>query len=208
MVSVIVWGTGNVGRLAVRAVRAHPALQLTGVIVHDPGKVGRDAGDLAGLGRDLGVTATDDVGAALATGPQAVVYAASGDIRPDDALADILRAIRAGAVVVTPALYALYDQRNAPPEMRDAVLDAVAEGGGSLFVSGVDPGWGNDVLPLLVSGVAARSTSSAARRSSTTPPTTSPTPSGTWSAWDSRWTTSRRCSRRPSRPWCGAGRSG
>ncbi|SFP49418.1 hypothetical protein SAMN04489713_114251 [Actinomadura madurae] len=154
MVSVIVWGTGNVGRLAVRAVRAHPALQLTGVIVHDPGKVGRDAGDLAGLGRALGVTATDDVGAALATGPQAVVYAASGDIRPDDALADILRAIGAGAVVVTPALYALYDQRNAPPEMRDAVLDAVAEGGGSLFVSGVDPGWGNDVLPLLVSGVA------------------------------------------------------
>ncbi len=32
-------------------------------------------------------------------------------------------------------------------------MAAVAEGGGSLFVSGVDPGWGNDVLPLLVSGL-------------------------------------------------------
>src|SRR5690606_34243268 len=82
------------------------------------------------------------------------VSAASGDVRPDAALADVLRAIRAGAVVVTPALYALYDQRNAPPEMRQAVLDAVAEGGGSLFVSGVDPGWGNDVLPLMISGLA------------------------------------------------------
>ena len=89
----------------------------------------------------------------LAARPQAVVYAASGDIRPDEALADIVRAIRAGAVVVTPALYALYDQRNAPPEMREPVLAAIAEGGGSLFVSGVDPGWGNDVLPLLVSGL-------------------------------------------------------
>ncbi|TDC58299.1 dihydrodipicolinate reductase [Actinomadura sp. KC345] len=153
MISAIVWGTGNVGRLSIRAVEAHPALELAGVIVHDPAKAGRDAGDLAGLGRDLGVTATTDIGAVLATGPQAVVYAASGDIRPDEALADIVRAIRAGAVVVTPALYALYDQSNAPPEMREAVLDAVAEGGGSLFVSGVDPGWGNDVLPLLISGV-------------------------------------------------------
>ncbi|MEU8800241.1 dihydrodipicolinate reductase [Spirillospora sp. NPDC048819] len=153
MISAVVWGTGNVGRLSIRAVEAHPALKLTGVIVHDPGKDGRDAGELGGLGRDLGVAATTDVDAVLATGPQAVVYAASGDIRPDDALADIVRAIRGGAVVVTPALYALYDQRNAPPEMRQAVLDAVAEGGGSLFVSGVDPGWGNDVLPLMISGL-------------------------------------------------------
>ncbi|MFF4238637.1 NAD(P)H-dependent amine dehydrogenase family protein [Actinomadura geliboluensis] len=153
MISAIVWGTGNVGRLALRAVDAHPALTLTGVIVHDQGKAGRDAGDLAGLGRELGVAATTDIDAVLAARPQAVVYAASGDIRPDDALADILRAIRAGAVVVTPALYALYDQRNAPAEMREAVLDAIAEGGGSLFVSGVDPGWGNDVLPLMISGL-------------------------------------------------------
>ncbi|WP_219471581.1 NAD(P)H-dependent amine dehydrogenase family protein [Nonomuraea rhizosphaerae] len=154
MLSTIVWGTGNVGRAAIRAVDAHPALELTAVLVNNPEKVGSDAGALAGLGSDLGITATADVDAVLAARPQAVVYAASGDIRPDDALADIVRAIRAGAVVVTPSLYALYDQLNAPPEMREAVLAAVAEGGGSLFVSGVDPGWGNDVLPLLVSGLA------------------------------------------------------
>ncbi|GAA0356755.1 dihydrodipicolinate reductase [Microbispora corallina] len=153
MVSTIVWGTGNVGRAAIPAVEAHPALELTAVLVHDPGKAGRDAGDLAGLGHSLGVAATDDVDAVLAARPRAVVYAASGDIRPDEALADVVRAIRGGAVVVTPSLYALYDQRGAPPEVREPVLAAVAEGGGSLFVSGVDPGWGNDVLPLLISGL-------------------------------------------------------
>ena len=158
MTSTVVWGTGNVGRAAIRAVAAHPGLELAAVVVHDPAKVGRDAGELAGLDTELDVAATsvDEIEAVLATGPGAVVYAASGDIRPDEALADIVRAVRAGAVVVTPALYALYDQRNAPPEMRDAVLAAVAEGGGSLFVSGVDPGWGNDVLPLLVSGLGSR----------------------------------------------------
>ncbi|MFE1591210.1 dihydrodipicolinate reductase [Nocardia sp. NPDC058705] len=154
MIPTIVWGTGNVGRAAIRAVAAHPALVLTGVLVHNPDKVGRDAGALAGLDTELGVAASDDIDALLAAGPRAVVYAASGDIRPDDALADIVRAIRAGAVVVTPALYALYDPRNAPPEMREPVLEAIAAGGGSLFVSGVDPGWGNDVLPLLISGLA------------------------------------------------------
>ncbi|WP_181772786.1 NAD(P)H-dependent amine dehydrogenase family protein [Amycolatopsis pittospori] len=153
MIPTVVWGTGNIGRASIRAVDAHPALELAGVLVHDPAKVGRDAAALAGVDGELGVAATDDVEAILAAGPRAVVYAASGDIRPADALADIVRAIRAGAVVVTPALYALYDQRNAPDELREPVLTAIAEGGGSLFVSGVDPGWGNDILPLLISGL-------------------------------------------------------
>ncbi|MFI5617052.1 dihydrodipicolinate reductase [Streptomyces sp. NPDC051567] len=154
MIPTVVWGTGNIGRLAIRAVEAHPALELVAVLVHSPGKAGRDAGELARLGRPLGVRATDDIGAVLAARPRAVVYAASGDARPDAALADITRAIRAGAVVVSPALYPLYDHRNAPPEFRNPVLAAVADGGGSLFASGVDPGWANDILPLLVSGVA------------------------------------------------------
>lgn len=153
MISTAVWGTGNVGRAAIRAVEAHPALKLTSVLVHDPVKVGRDAGELSGLEHRIGVAATDDVDAVLAASPRAVVYAASGDIRPDAALADIVRALRAGAIVVTPALYALYDPRNAPAEVREPVLAAIAAGGGSLFVSGVDPGWGNDVLPLLLSGL-------------------------------------------------------
>jgi hypothetical protein len=57
MSRVVVWGTGNVGRPAVRAVAAHRDLELAGVVVANPDKVGRDAGELAGLER-LGVMAT------------------------------------------------------------------------------------------------------------------------------------------------------
>ncbi|WP_171107885.1 MULTISPECIES: dihydrodipicolinate reductase [Streptomyces] len=156
MISTVVWGTGNVGRAAIRAVDAHPSLGLAAVLVADPAKVGRDAGDLSGLGRRLGVPATDDVPAVLATGPRAVVYAASGDVRPDEALRDIGRAVRAGAVVVTPSVYGMYDHRGAPPEIREPLLEAVAAGGGSLFVSGVDPGWANDIVPLLITGLGSR----------------------------------------------------
>lgn len=153
MIPTVVWGTGNVGRAAVRAVVAHPMLSLVAVLVSSAAKVGKDAGELAGLGRGLGVAATDDVDGVLAGAPRAVVYAASGDVRPDGAIEDISRALRTGAVVVTPSLYGMYDCTNAPDEIRSLLLDAAETGGGSLFVSGVDPGWANDVLPLLVSGL-------------------------------------------------------
>jgi hypothetical protein len=102
VISTVVWGTGNVGRAAIRAVAAHPLLELTAVIVHNPDKVGRDAGELALLDRHLGVAATSNVADVFATHPDALVYAASGDIRPDEALADITVALRHGCVVVTP----------------------------------------------------------------------------------------------------------
>jgi hypothetical protein len=153
-IATVVWGTGNVGRAAIRTVDAHPGLELTGVIVANPDKVGRDAGDLADLGRRLGVTATDDVEAVLGAGPGAVVYAASGDVRPDGALADVTRALLGGAVVVTPSIYPLYDFRSAPAELRQPLEAAAERAGGALFVSGIDPGWGNDILPVWLSGLA------------------------------------------------------
>lgn len=150
---VVVWGTGNMGRAGIRAVDAHPELTLDAVLVANPAKVGVDAGALADT-RVLGVLATSDVDAVLASRPDAVVYTASGDVRPDAAVADIARCLRAGAVVVTPSVYALYDVTSAPVGLRSPLEEAAKEGGGALFVSGIDPGWGNDVLPLLVSGLA------------------------------------------------------
>jgi 2,4-diaminopentanoate dehydrogenase len=147
-----VWGTGNVGRAAIRMVAGHPDLALSAVLVADPAKVGRDAGDLAGLGRALGVAATVDVEATLSEGLDAVAYCASGDFRPDDAVADVLSALRAGACVVTPSIYPLYDPPSAPTELRRRAEEACREGGAALFVSGIDPGWGNDALPLLLTG--------------------------------------------------------
>ena len=55
---VVVWGTGNVGRPAIRAVAAHRDLDLVGVVVANPEKVGKDAGELAFV-EPLGVAATD-----------------------------------------------------------------------------------------------------------------------------------------------------
>ncbi len=153
-IATIVWGTGNMGRAAIRSVAAHPGLELVDVIVNNPDKVGRDAGDLAGLGYQLGVAASNDVAAVLDRSPAALVYTASGDIRPDDALVDIQRALAAGVTVVTPSVYPLYDPRNAPAELLEPLRDIAQSGGASLLVTGIDPGWGNDILPVLMTGLA------------------------------------------------------
>lgn len=149
---VVVWGTGNMGRAAIRSVVEHPALELVGVVVSTASKVGIDAGELAGLGRDVGVAATDDPGRVIG-GADAVAYMASGDLRPDDALADLAQCLRAGCTVVTPSSYPLYDPASAPAEIVDPIRDATDAGGSRLFVSGVDPGWGNDLLPALMAGM-------------------------------------------------------
>lgn len=46
-VRVVQWATGTTGRLALRAVIEDPELELVGVRVYDPEKVGKDAGALA-----------------------------------------------------------------------------------------------------------------------------------------------------------------
>ena len=155
MTRVVVWGTGNVGLPAIRAVVAARDLELVGVIVSNPAKVGVDAGTLAGIDA-TGVIATNDAVAVLAAQPDAVAYCASGDFRPDDAVADIEQCLRAGANVVTSAIYALIHPPSAPPPLRERIEAACAAGDSSIFVTGIDPGWALDLLPLMLTGVAGR----------------------------------------------------
>jgi hypothetical protein len=143
------------GATAIRSAVAFPGLQLTGVITSSPDKDGKDAATFARLDSETGVMATTDVDVVLA-GCDAVAYMASGDIRPDDAVTDIERCLRAGKHVVTPSLYSLYDPRSAPPEWVERLTGAAEEGGATLLVSGVDPGWGNDALAVIAAGLCTR----------------------------------------------------
>jgi len=143
------------GATAIRSAVAFPGLGLSGVITSSPDKEGKDAATFARVDSETGVAATTDVDAALA-GCDAVAYMASGDIRPDEAVNDIERCLRAGKHVVTPSLYSLYDPRSAPPEWVQRLTQAAEEGGATLLVSGVDPGWGNDALAVIAAGLCTR----------------------------------------------------
>ena len=152
---VVVWGTGNVGRPAIRAVVAHRDLELVGVVVANPKKVGLDAGEIAGIA-PTGVRATADGAALLARGGvDAVVYAATADTRPQEAYGELLACLESGANVVSTAFYPLLHPACTPPELAPLVEAACSKGKSSVFVSGIDPGWALDILPVLLSGVVA-----------------------------------------------------
>lgn len=152
---VIQWGTGNVGRYALRAIIGHPELELAGVLVHGESKAGRDAGELCGIG-PTGVRATRDVDGLLASDADCVCYTATADLRPFEAIEDLCRILAAGKSVVSSSVVPLVHPQSFMPEVRDRLAEACRAGGSSFFTSGIDPGFANDILPLTLSGLCER----------------------------------------------------
>ncbi|HEY0449554.1 diacylglycerol kinase [Actinophytocola sp.] len=153
---VVQWSTGNVGKHAIAGIAARPDLELAGVWVSTEDKVGRDAGELAGIG-PLGVTATDDADELLAGKPDCVVYTAMADDRITDALADLERILRAGVNIVSSSpVFLQYPAGVVPDDLVAPIHRAAAEGGASLWVNGIDPGFANDWLPLVLTSVCQR----------------------------------------------------
>jgi 2,4-diaminopentanoate dehydrogenase len=154
---VVEWSTGTVGRHAIAGIDAHPALELVGVWVSNPDKAGRDAGELAGLGRELGVVATQDAQALLALAPDCIVHTAMTDDRLFEAIEDLVSFLEAGANVVSSGPVVLqYPTGVLPEDLVDRINKAGQQGGASLHVNGIDPGFANDVLPLALTSLSRR----------------------------------------------------
>lgn len=156
-IRVVAWSTGNVGRHAIAGIDARPELELVGVWVSDPAKVGKDAGELAGLGRSLGILATNDADALIALQPDCIVHTAMADNRLTEAMADLARFLSAGINVVSSGpVFLQYPEGTVPASMTDPIRTAAASGDASLFVNGVDPGFANDWMPLVLTSICER----------------------------------------------------
>ena len=148
-IRVVHIGTGNVGRLALSELVANPAFELTGLVVSADEKVGRDAGELAGLDVVTGITATKDLDAVLATNPDCAVYCAMGDNRMPQAMADVYKIAAAGINVVGTSPGVLQYPWGVMPDKYIAPLEEAArQGNSSIYINGVDPGFITDLIPL------------------------------------------------------------
>jgi 4-hydroxy-tetrahydrodipicolinate reductase len=145
---VIQWATGGVGRHALRALIEDPLFELVGVYVHSPAKVGRDAGELAGLAVRTGITATNDGEHLRALAADCAVYTAIGEMRVRDAVAEIAALLRSGKNVVSTSLMNLIHPASASPKLTGVLEAACREGGTTLFTNGIDPGFSGDWMPL------------------------------------------------------------
>ncbi|MEW2352388.1 dihydrodipicolinate reductase [Spirillospora sp. NPDC029432] len=149
--------TGNVGRIALSQLIEDPRFELAGLVVSDPAKVGKDAGELAGLGVATGVAATGDLDAALAARPECTVYCALAETRMFEALDDVRKILAAGSnVVASSPVPLVYPWGLLPDGMIEPIEEACRAAGVSAFVSGIDPGWINDLLPFAIASTCQR----------------------------------------------------
>ena len=142
---VVQWTTGNIARQAVRAILSRPDLELVGVYARSADKVGRDVGELCGLDRVVGVAATGDVAELLATRPDCVLYT---PLHPD--VDELVSLLGAGVDVVTTS--ELLTGRALTPADRQRIDEACRSGGTTLFGTGMNPGW-VEQLAAVASGI-------------------------------------------------------
>lgn len=144
MYRVIQWATGGVGKAAIQGVLRHPELELVGCWVHSADKDGRDVGKLIGVD-PIGVAASTDVDALLATDADCVMYS---PLLPDDQV--VMKILRSGKNVVTPVGWVYPDRDN--PSVR-AIEEAALAGGVTLHGSGIHPGGITERFPLMISSL-------------------------------------------------------
>ena len=136
---VIQWCTGVVGKAALTHFIENPVFDLVGVLVTNPEKVGKDAGNLVGLAK-TGVLATNDVEQMIALDADCVHFAPI--ITDVEMICRLLRSGKNVASVAGPFSPQHY------PEYFEKIEAACKEGGVSYHACGVHPGFSGDILPL------------------------------------------------------------
>jgi 2,4-diaminopentanoate dehydrogenase len=137
---VIQWATGVVGKTALKHFIENPMIDLVGVYVTNPAKVGKDAGELVGL-PPTGVIATSDVEKLIALDADCVFFA--GLVKDLDLYC---RLLRSGKNVVSAAGPFIPTERY--KDQFDKLEAACRDGGTSYHGCGIHPGFSGDILPL------------------------------------------------------------
>jgi 4-hydroxy-tetrahydrodipicolinate reductase len=149
-VRVIQYGIGAAGGEMVRQMVRKQTVRVVGAVDIDPGKIGRDLGEVAGVGSSLGITVHETLEEVLA-GCQAdlVLHATAPDI--PRIVQDVSGCVQAGLNVI--AISGILHIKRLHPELHER-LDALArQHGVSVLGSGTTPGFYSDTLVTLLAGV-------------------------------------------------------
>jgi 4-hydroxy-tetrahydrodipicolinate reductase len=131
--------SGNVGTEMVKRIQNHPDLELIGLHCYSPEKVGRDVGEIVGIG-PIGVTATGTVDEILTARPDCLTF---HGVWPDIELYE--RVLEAGINVVTTADWVTghhrgtNHRRNGTRES-DILQAACLRGNSTFYGTGMNPG--------------------------------------------------------------------
>ena len=146
---VVHCGTGESGRHGLKAIINHPDLELVGLYVNSPSKVGVDAGELCGAAT-TGVVGEPDIERILELDADCMSYMADGVSRPDGCVEDIVRFLERGTNVVSVSLMGMTYPPSAEKELREPIEAACKAGSATFYNTGGSPGLLTTVLPIVL----------------------------------------------------------
>lgn len=150
MIRAIQYGLGVAGCGIVRLLLER-GIAVVGAVDADPGKVGRDAGEVAGVS-SLGVTVTADAAALARPGIADVVFHATA-YDPPSIVRQLLPFVAAGIDAVSVSGISYLPRRH--PELARQLHGAARQGGATVVGVGLNPGFLQDLLPIVLSGACA-----------------------------------------------------
>lgn len=143
-ISVAQYGIGPIGAEITRLLLTKPWVKLVAAVDIDPNKIGRDVGEVIGLGREVGVKVTGE----LQVKADVVCHSTGSRLREVSAqLADLLG--RGSHVVST------CEELSFPldTEIREQLNHVARTANATLLGTGVNPGFVMDKLPLTITSV-------------------------------------------------------
>lgn len=149
-IRVVQWGLGAMGSGMAKLMLQKPGIEVVGAIRKRPDTVGKDLGEVLGIGRELGVAVSGSPkGVLKKTSCDLVVHATDSFTR--SCFDDLKTILEAGLNCISIA-----EEMSCPhaqePELADALDKLAKKNGVTLLGTGVNPGFVLDLLIITLSG--------------------------------------------------------
>ena len=153
-IKVLHVGLGPIGAGVVRQVAERKGFRIVGAADIDPAKVGRDLGDIAGVGRTLRVKVSGDVKKAIKTAkPDVVVLCTSSSLKK--VLPQMVEILKLKVPIVSTTEELAYPTKSNMKYAR-AIHQLAKKSKVAVLGTGVNPGFVMDALPIALTGVCER----------------------------------------------------
>ncbi len=148
---VVQFGLGPIGQASAKLAVERSQMKLVGAIDIDPEKVGKDVGEVVGLGTKTGISVSADAEKTLAEAKPDIVLHTTRSFVPD-VFPQFEAILSAGVNVVSSTEELLFPQLKNPDLARQ--LDLLARSNNATILgTGVNPGYVLDTLVLMATGV-------------------------------------------------------
>ena len=153
-IRVLHYGLGPIGAAVVKQVAERRGFKIVGAVDIDPAKVGRDLGQVAGVGRALRVKVSNDARKTIkATKPDVVVLCTLSSLKK--VLPQIEGILKLKVPIVSTTEELAYPA-GANKKYARAIHELATKAKVAVLGTGVNPGFAMDALPITLTGVCER----------------------------------------------------